>query len=131
MKNLTILWLAFAAMLLASEARAEPLRGDNFIEVMKDNTLTGKTQAGINYSIYFVEGGEVSYQEQGGRADRGTWSIDPDGDVCIKWKAPSDLTNECYKVDVQGSKVTWSSKTGSGHGGLRGEVVPMDMAKSQ
>lgn len=131
MKSLTILGAALAAILLVSQAGAEPLRGDNFIEVMKGNTLSGQSQMGINYNIYFLPGGEVSYQDAGGRVDKGTWSIDPEGDVCIKWKAPSNLANDCYKVDVSGDKVSWQGKTGSGHGGLRGEVVPMTMAKSQ
>jgi hypothetical protein len=131
MKKLTILWLALATILPASQAGAEPLRGDNFISVMQGNTLSGKSQMGVNYNVYFLPGGEVSYQDQSGRIDKGNWSIDNEGDVCIKWKAPSNLANDCYKVDIDGRKVSWKGKTGSGHAGLRGEVAAMDMAKSQ
>ena len=131
MKNLTILTLAAAMVLLVSQAQAERLHGDNFISVMQGNTLSGKTQMGVNYSVFFLPGGEVSYQDQTGRIDKGNWSIDPDGDVCIKWRPPSNLANDCFRVDINGRKVSWTGKTGSGHGGLRGEVVPMDMAKSQ
>jgi hypothetical protein len=131
MKTLSIVAMAFATILLSSQARAEPLVGDNFISVMKGNTLSGKTQMGVNYSIYFLPGGEVSYQDGTGRVDKGNWSIDPDGDVCIKWRSPSNLPNDCYKVDIDGSKVSWRGKTGTGHAGLRGEVVPMDMKKTE
>lgn len=131
MKNLTILTMAIATILLVSQAGAEPLTGDNFIDVMRGNTLSGKTQTGVNYNVYFLPGGEVSYHDQTGRVDKGNWSIDPDGDVCIKWRPPSNLANDCFRVDINGSKVSWTGKTGTGRGGLRGEVVPMDMMKSQ
>jgi hypothetical protein len=131
MKNLTILGVALATVMLASQAGAEQLRGDNFISVMQGNTLSGKSQMGVNYNVYFLPGGDVSYQDQSGRIDKGKWSIDKDGDVCVKWTSPSNLANDCYKVDVDGRKVSWQGKTGSGHAGLRGEVAPMDMAKSQ
>lgn len=130
MKNLAILWLALAAIFLASDARAEPLRGDRFIEVMKDNTLSGKTQMGINYSIYFVEGGEVTYEDYTGKVEHGTWTIDPEGDVCIKW-TKSTMADDCFQVDVEGTNVSWKGKSGSGHAGLRGEVTSMTMAKTQ
>lgn len=132
MRNPTIiLAMAVATVLLATQAHAEPLVGDNFISVMKGNTLSGTSQMGMKYNIYFLPGGEVSYQDSGGRVDKGNWTIDPDGDVCIKWKPPSNLANDCYKVDIDGTKVSWKGKTGAGHAGLRGEVAPMDMAKSQ
>jgi hypothetical protein len=132
MKNLTIfLAMAVATILLATQLRAEPLVGDNFISVMQGNTLSGTSQMGVKYNIYFLPGGDVSYQDASGRVDKGNWTIDPDGDVCIKWKAPSNLAHDCYKVDIDGTKVSWKGKTGAGHAGLRGEVAPMDMAKSQ
>ena len=130
-KPTIILAMAVATILLAAQARAEPLVGDNFISVMKGNTLSGTSQMGVKYNIYFLSGGGVTYQDASGRIDTGSWTIDPDGDVCIKWKAPSNLANDCYKVDIDGTKVSWKGKTGAGHAGLRGEVAPMDMAKSQ
>jgi hypothetical protein len=131
MKSLSIFAIALATILLASAARAERLSGDNFISVMQGNTLSGKTQMGVNYSIFFLPGGEVSYQDATGRVDKGNWSIDSEGDVCIKWRPPSNLPNDCFQVDINGSKVSWRGKTGSGHAGLRGEVVPMDMKKTE
>jgi hypothetical protein len=130
MKNLTVIAMVAAMILLVPPARAEPLRDGDFIEVMKDNTLSGKTQTGINYNVYFLPGGEVTYEDQTGKVEHGAWSIDPDGDVCVKW-TKSTAADDCFQVNVEGRNVSWKGKTGSGHGGLRGEVTSMTMAKSQ
>jgi hypothetical protein len=48
--------------------------------------------------------------------------MDPDGDVCISFAKVDDGDQRCYRVEVDGSKVTWDGKAGSGQATLRGGV---------
>ena len=50
---------------------AEVLKGSRFITVMKGNTLSGATDAGAEFNLYFVEGGRVTYEDSAGERDDG------------------------------------------------------------
>ena len=121
---------ALVAMALAPAlalAAAEQLKGSRFIEVMQDNTLSGTTEGGASYNLYFLPGGEVTYDDSTGAHDRGLWSMDPDGDVCISFEDVDGGRAQCYRVDVDGRTVTWQGKAG-GQATLRGGVAESFLA---
>ena len=105
---------------LAASAAPEQLKGIRFIDVMQGNTVSGTTSSGAGYNLYFVAGGEVTYEDSSG--DRGRWQMDPDGDVCITWRERSPDQEHCYRVSVDGDHVSWEGKEGSGEALLRGGV---------
>jgi hypothetical protein len=111
--------LAFAA--------AEQLKGSRFIEVMQDNTLSGTTEGGASYNLYFLPGGDVTYDDSTGARDRGRWSMDSDGDVCVSFEQVDDGRAQCYRVEVDGRTVTWQGKAG-GQATLRGGVAESFLA---
>ena len=111
--------LAFAA--------AEQLKGSRFIEVMQDNTLSGTTEGGASYNLYFLPGGEMTYDDSTGARDRGRWSMDSDGDVCVSFEQVDDGRAQCYRVEVDGRTVTWQGKAG-GQATLRGGVAESFLA---
>jgi hypothetical protein len=126
---------AIAAMLApalaaatALAADAEVLRGDRFINVMRNNTLTGETEGGARFDVYFLPGGLVTYRDAAGADDRGQWRIDRDGDVCITWASLEPGKEECFRVTLDGSRVSWEGKTGSGEGTLRGTITDGNLA---
>ena len=121
-----------AVVLLASvPAEAKSLRGDAFITAMQGNTLTGKSSDGKRYKVYFLPGGQATIQEGSAEPEHGAWSLDKSGDVCLKWPAAVASEDGCYRVDVVGHKVTWSSKDGSQKARLFGGVAPLEMTKNQ
>jgi hypothetical protein len=121
-----------AAVLLAGvPAEAKSLHGDAFITAMKGNTLTGKMADGTPYKLYFLPGGQATIQEGTGKPESGTWSLDRSGDVCLKWPGAVASDDGCYRVDVVGHKVTWSSKDGAQKARLFGGVAPLEMSKAQ
>jgi hypothetical protein len=121
---LGLAWV-LAAVALApavADAAAEQLNGSRFIEVMQDNTLSGTTGEGASYNLYFLPGGEVTYDDSTGARDRGRWSMDRDGDVCLSFAQVDDGRAHCYRVEVDGRTVTWHGKAG-GKATLRGGVA--------
>ena len=82
-----------------AHAAAEQLTGDRFIEVMQDNTLSGTTAGGAAYNLYFLPGGEVTYDDATGARDRGRWFMDPEGDVCVSFETIEDL---CRRAESKG-----------------------------
>jgi hypothetical protein len=118
--------LALSVVALApalAAADAEQLTGSRFIEVMEDNTLSGTTASGAAYNLYFLPGGQVTYDDSTGARDSGRWSIDPDGDVCISFEHADDGRSQCFRVELAGRKVTWRGKDGGSEASLRGGVV--------
>jgi hypothetical protein len=114
-----------AAIALApplAKAAPEQLKGSRFIEMMQDNTLSGTTADGTAYNLYFLPGGEVTYDDASGARDRGRWSMDPDGDVCISFDKVDDGRAQCFGVEVDGRTVTWRAKE-AGQATLRGDVA--------
>jgi hypothetical protein len=118
---------AWAVVMIAlapalAHAAAEQLSGSRFIEVMEGNTLSGTTAGGADYNLYFLPGGEVTYDDSTGADDRGRWFMDPDGDVCVSFEEVEDGAAQCYRVEIDGRTVTWNGKAG-GETGVRGGVV--------
>jgi hypothetical protein len=115
---------ALSALGLATPSFAAPeqLKGQNFIDVMSGNTLSGTTPSGAAFNMYFVDGGDVTYDDSSGEHDNGRWLIDPDGDVCITWRKHDPGHQSCYLVTVDGDQLSWKGKGGSGEGLLRGGV---------
>lgn len=115
---------------LAANAAPEQLKGIRFIDVMQGNTVSGTqgntvsgtTSSGAEFNLYFVAGGEVTYEDSSGARDRGRWQMDPDGDVCITWRERSPDQEHCYRVSVDGDQVSWEGKEGSGEALLRDGV---------
>ena len=116
------------ALASALAADSEVLRGDRFINVMRNNTLTGETEGGARFDIYFLPGGLVTYRDAAGGDDRGQWRIDGDGDVCITWMAVDAGKEECFRVTLDGNRVSWEGKAGSGEGTLRGTITDGNLA---
>jgi hypothetical protein len=119
--------IAVAIAVVVAPAAAEPQRihGDQFITMMSGNTLSGTNTAGKPFNVYFLPGGTATYSEGAGTGDSGSWHLDKDGDVCVAWKDPADLQEGCFTVTVDGSKVNWDGKAGSGRATLRGGVTDM------
>ena len=110
-----------------AHAAAEQLTGSRFIEVVQDNTLSGTTADGAAYNLYFLPGGEVTYDDATGASDRGRWFMDPEGDVCVSFEKVEDGAAQCYRVEIDGREVTWHGKAG-GETGLRGGVAESFLA---
>lgn len=103
-------------------AAPEQLRGQRFIDVMEGNTLSGTTADGVAFNIYFLPGGEVTYDEASGSRDHGRWWMDPDGDVCVRWEGYASESDRCFAVSVDGDHLMWQGKGASGEDVLRGGV---------
>ena len=127
MPNVEPLCMLFAAFVLAApmaaHADAQHIYGDQFITTMQSNTLSGKNANGSAFNIYFLPGGEVTYDDQTGVTDKGSWHLDKDGDVCVAWRNPSEAKEGCFRVSADGEKVLWHGKQGSLRGSLRGGVT--------
>jgi hypothetical protein len=116
--------LALTVVALApAVTAAEQLSGSRFIEVMENNTLSGTMASGAAYNLYFLPGGRVTYDDSTGVRDSGHWSIDPDGDVCIGFENADEGRAQCFRVELDGRKVTWRGKDGGSEASLRGGVV--------
>ena len=122
--NLLRILVAMLGLGLATPALAAPeqLKGMRFIDVMSGNTVSGTAASGAEYNMYFVDGGDVTYDDSKGVHDHGRWLTDSDGDVCIKWHERDPDRQSCYQVTVDGDQVTWKGKGGSGEAMLRGGV---------
>jgi len=125
--NRVVILIALAVAATGAPADAAPMavRGDQFITMMNGNTLSGTTAAGKAFNIYFLAGGIATYQEAGGTRDGGSWHLDKDGDVCVAWQNPAERQEGCFRVTVDGAKVAWEGKAGSGRATLRGGVSEM------
>jgi hypothetical protein len=131
LSKLALAALAAAALFAGLPAEAKSLKGDAFITAMDGNTLYGKAADGTKYKLYFLPGGQATIQEGSAEPQHGTWSLDKSGDVCLKWPAAVASEDGCYRVDVVGHKVTWSTKDGSRKARLFGGVAPLEMSKSE
>ena len=127
--NRSSILIALVVAATAAPAAAAPqvVRGDQFITMMKSNTLAGTTAAGDAFNIYFLAGGTATYQDASGTRDGGSWHLDKDGDVCVAWQNPADRQEGCFRVTVDGAKVAWEGKAGSGRAALRGGVNEMTL----
>lgn len=111
------------ALAAALPARAEILQGDRFITAMKDNTVSGKSDAGTTYNLYFLPGGAATYSDALGHHVDGSWRLDRVGDVCVSWHGTTALANACYRVRADGGAVYWWNKSARSDDILRGAVT--------
>jgi len=121
--KLSTIWFAVAIGATGPAAAApQPVRDGQFISMMQGNTLSGTNASGAAFNVYFLAGGVATYEDSTGVRDSGSWHIDKDGDICVAWKNPADRQEGCFRVMVDGAKVTWEGKSGNGRGTLRGDV---------
>jgi len=133
------MWILRLSILLAlgvgaavpAAAAPQAVRGGQFISMMQGNTLSGTNASGATVNIYFLPGGGATYEDSTGTRDGGSWHIDKDGDVCVAWQNPADRQEGCFRVMVDGGKVTWEGKAGSGRGTLRGGVGDLSLKATQ
>lgn len=120
-----VLFVALPIMAVAAGAIADPrpVRWGEFVTIMQGNTLSGKNVAGKIVNLYFLPGGNASYEEEGGARGRGTWQLDKDGDVCVAWENSPENPGGCYRVTIDGDKVAWEGKDTKGGGTLRGGIT--------
>ena len=125
--KISTLLLAVAIVATTAPAAADPqkVRGSQFITMMQGNTLSGTNAEGKPFKVYFLAGGIATYTDASGTRDSGSWHLDKDGDVCVAWQNPADRQEGCFRVTVDGSKVAWEGKSGSGRADLRGGVSDM------
>ena len=119
------------ALLGGVPADAKTLHGDEFITAMDGNTLSGKGADGIPFNIYFLPGGQLTIRQGSALPTYGHWAIDESGDVCVKWAKGVIADAGCFRIDLDGNKMTWSNKNGTHTGGLLGGVAPFDMRKAE
>jgi hypothetical protein len=98
-------------------------RDSCFVEALKDNTASGKTATGMRYNLCFVEGGEVTYADAGGRHDSGTWQINENSDVCLHWRNLVAPIDGCFNVTLHVHGMTWAQGGGKIRFLLRGGVT--------
>jgi len=129
------LGIALFALIVLAAAPATPapqaVRGGQFIAMMDGNTLSGTNASGATVNLYFLAGGIATYQDSTGVRDSGSWHIDNDGDVCVAWQNPADRQEGCFRVTVDGDRVSWEGKGGSGRGTLRGGVGALLLKKME
>jgi hypothetical protein len=114
--------VVLAAAIAPAAAEPQKVRGDQFITMMEGNTLSGINAGGTPFNLYFLPGGTATYDDGGGTRDSGSWHLDKEGDVCVTWQNPADRQEGCFSVTVDGRKVNWEGKAGSGRATLRGGV---------
>src|SRR5262250_3443998 len=123
MKYSALVLVIGIALAASNPATAEILRGDRFITAMKDNTVSGRTTAGIAYNFYFLPGGAAIYSDAAGRRIAGHWQLDRMGDVCVIWKGDTPLRAGCYRVSVNARRVTWTNMSSRVDDEVRGTVI--------
>ena len=115
--------LVTMSLLFSAMSSTADVRGDEFITAMDGNSISGIGPNGIAFSLYFLAGGDVIYSRLGRANVRGTWWINHDGDVCIKWPERVEALEGCFQMSFDGDTIIWRNKSASGHGKLHGSVV--------
>jgi len=90
---------------------------------MKDNTVSGTTNSGTVYNLYFLPGGTVTYRDAAGRRDGGSWRLDRVGDVCMSWQRADAVPAGCYRITANGRSLSWWNRSASSGDTLRGTVT--------
>lgn len=108
--------LLFGTLLFNSSVAtsAADMRGDQFITMMDGNMLSGRDAAGSPFNLYFLPGGQATYTGRTGTDVQGTWRLDENGGVCMRWPRHVAPMSGCFIVTTHGDKVTWLSRR---HGG--------------
>ncbi|MGH6881793.1 MAG: hypothetical protein ACREFM_12810 [Hypericibacter sp.] len=121
--GLSGLILAVSLLMQPLPASARDSQGDRFITATEGNTFSGTTSAGLAFHLYFLAGGQVTYIDETGTVDSGTWNLDPGGNVCLRWQKPVDAMAGCFQPSIAGDRVTLENKDGSLNGTLNGSVT--------
>ena len=88
-------------------------RGDEFITAMDGGSISGFGPSGIASKLYFVDGGDVTYTSLGRAAVRGSWWMNDDGDVCIRWPERLEALEGCFQISFDGDTILWRNKSAS------------------
>ena len=120
--------LVVAGLGAVDHAQAQKMRGAQFITAMKSNTLTGKTNGGATFNVFFIPGGQVTYEDSAGVKDVGKWRLDKNDDVCVTWNKLDQGKEQCFVVSASGNQISWKGKTEAGRGTLRGNVSESRLA---
>ncbi len=118
-----LLLFALGGVAMRAQAATEQLKGTKFITVMINNTLTGTTEDGVEFNAYFQNGGFVTYEDSAGERDAGRWRMDDAGDVCVTWRKLNGGKESCFAVMLDNETLSWTGKSESGRGKLRGTIV--------
>jgi hypothetical protein len=101
---------AIAIALAATQPScAEVLHGDQFITAMDGNTVSGVTNAGMAYNLYFLPGGEATYVDVYGKRLAGSWRLDKAGHVCFAWAGAAPIPAGCYEARLDDQHLVLSN----------------------
>ena len=115
--------LVMMSLLLSATSSTADVRGDEFITAMDGGWISGIGPSGLAFNLYFLAGGDVTYSSLGRTNVRGTWRMNHDGDICIKWPERVEALAGCFQMSFDGDTIVWRNKSANGHGKLRGGVV--------
>jgi hypothetical protein len=115
--------ITIAVVSFPATSSAADLRGDEFITTVDGNTISGNAADGRAYDLHFLPGGHATYSSFGRANVSGTWQLDRDGDVCIKWPERVAALEGCFRMSFDSDTVIWRNRSVSGRGILRGSVV--------
>ena len=127
MRNVRMaLTTSFVSALLAAAgagaAGPEQLKGTQFIQVLNGNTLAGKNSSGVDYRVYFLTGGIVTYENDEGIKDTGRWRVHDDGSICLTLLKRFKGEERCTVVMIEGRELSWRGEKLSGKGRLLGTI---------
>ena len=111
------------------QAAEEKLIGGKFISVMKGNTISGRTEKGAKFNVYFLSGGFVTYMDATGLQDRGRWRMSKQGEVCLTWNNHREGKETCSSVTLEGQTVRWKSGPTQRTGYIRGTIASTFLEK--
>ena len=105
-------------------AAGEILKGPRFISVMKGNTISGRTEDGTKFNVYFLSGGRATYTDSKGVQDRGRWRMnEKDDKVCVAWDNHRDGKEACSIVTLDGRTIHGKSGGTERAGYIRGYIA--------
>ena len=96
--------LMLSGTTVLAQTKSDP---ETFAKALVGNTLTGKTQKGQDYAVYYREDGTMTFNLITGWSDTGTWQIQ-DGKFCQKWQQIRGGAGYCVR-DIETDGATWSN----------------------
>jgi hypothetical protein len=115
--------LVMMSLSVSATSSAADARGDEFITAMDGDSISGIGTNGLAFNLHFLAGGDVTCSSLGRANVHGTWRMNHDGDVCIKWPERVEAFEGCFQMSVDGDAIIWRNKSAGGHGKLRGSIV--------
>lgn len=120
-----ITFVVAAALLFTATsafAQSRQVKGSEFVTIMKGNTLSATSNAGVEYKAYFIGGGIATYEDENGKRDHGKWRINSNDEVCVTWNTIAEGQERCARVYENGNELVWKGEHISGEGKLLGTV---------